>query len=106
MKPIENGKGGSHLGGVPELVWAKNEQVNDAVHADGPDHEGHGLEIAGVQRGLQEVGEVRHQHIRLGSYLAPLPGTDGELVFRQAEIDKECEHAKDREEQKAKPGLG
>ena len=103
---LENRKGGSYLGGVPELIGAQNKQVNNAVYADGPDHEGHGLEIAGVQRGLQEVGEVRHQYIGLSGNLAPLPGTDGELVFRQVEIDKECEHAKDREEQKAKPGLG
>ena len=102
---LENRKGGSYLGGVPELIGAQNKQVNNAVYADGPDHEGHGLEIAGVQRGLQEVGEVGHQHIGLGGHLSPLPSADGELVLGQAEIDKKREYAKHREQHEANPCL-
>ena len=102
---LEDGEGGGNLGGMPELIGPKNEQVHDAVHADGPDHEGHGLEIAGVQGSLQEVGEVGHQHIGLGGHLSPLPSADGELVLGQAEIDKKREYAKHREQHEANPCL-
>ena len=87
------------------LKERSNSNINDAVNADGPDHEGHGLEIAGVQGGLQEVGEVRHQHIGLGGHLSPLPSADGELVLGQAEIDKKREYAKHREQNEANPCL-
>ena len=93
-----------NLGGLPEPVRPEKEQIDDGKHAEAPNHKGHRLEIARIQSRLQKVCKVGNQHVGLGRHLAPLPGANHKLVFRQAKIDEERKNAERGEQDKAEPG--